>query len=169
MRRTNENKYNFKLNFISDRLSQQLNQIVKKYEFPLCIINKPAKNLQQTLRINSNKTEKHENCNICDHLPEGFTCCDKFIVFKFACNRCNRFYIGETSPPFSYRYKEHNRSNKDLKRALSPDDRSQAPMTLTNFGLEVIARCSTPEETRLTEARAISTHKDLINCKHERL
>jgi hypothetical protein len=163
-----------KLDFVNDRLSRKIRNIVKKYDFPIQLINKPSKNLNQMLNTHKNRNvSKHENCSTCDHLPVDFSCVDRFLVYKFQCQLCNQLYIGETSRPFHYRYKEHMRSLniKDKKSALSQhalDIHKQANLTIADFSLSILYKCRSPVETRLTEARAISIYGPNINRKNER-
>ena len=116
------------------------------------------------------KIEKHLNCDICSHLPDRFSCSDRFLVYKFTCKYCNDFYIGETSRPFKCRYKEHNRSLNfnDEKSALSCHAKvmhSSLIFTIKSFDLDILSRWRTPVETRLAEARAIDHLRPQLNRK----
>ena len=117
--------------------------------------------------------EKHENCKICQHLPNKFSCEDRFLVYKFTCKYCSHFYIGETSRPFTFRYKEHERSinQKNLTSALAEHVHgvhSNRPFFITDFDIDILHRRRAPVETRLAEARAIKVHKPQLNRKHEK-
>ena len=117
--------------------------------------------------------KKHENCDICKHLPKEFSCSDRFLVYKFTCKYCSDFYVGETSRPFSCRYKEHERSlkNKNLLSALSEhacQTHNRSDMTIQSFDLEILRHCMNPVATRLAEAQAISALGPQINRKFEK-
>ena len=70
------------------------------------------------------------------------------------------------------RYKEHMRSlqNKDDKSALSQHVR-EAHADCDNrdvkFTTDIIQQCSTPIETRLTEAKTIDRLRPSLNRRHE--
>ena len=106
--------------FINDRFNKKVNKILKQYSFPIKAIFKPNRKLSHCFRPKNIK-QKHENCNICTRLPEKYNCDDRFIVYKFTCNLCQKFYIGETCRPLRFRYEEHKRSleKNDKKSALS--------------------------------------------------
>ena len=83
-------------------------------------------------------------------------------MYKFTCKYCSNFYIAETSRPFSHRCKEHERSlnQKNLFSALSEHARqahTNLSVTLKDFDLDILRHCKSPVETRLAEARAITT------------
>ena len=108
--------------------------------------------------------------NVCSHLPDRFTCFDRFLVYKFTCNLCSNFYIGETSRAFKCRYNEHNRSltNKDEKSALSCHAKavhSSLEVTIKDFDLKILSHWKTPVETRLAESRAIDRYRPSLNRK----
>ncbi|MEL7309436.1 MAG: hypothetical protein AAGK05_17325, partial [Pseudomonadota bacterium] len=159
------------LDFISDRLNRKINTIVKKYDMKVRVINKPSTNTQIAINQNSNHKSKHPDCEICESLPNQYMCSDRFLVYKFTCNICQNFYIGQTSRPFSVRFKEHMRSvhNRDNKSALSQHvteaHKNQSSVT---FKCDVIKKCFSPLDTRLIEARAIDCLRPSLNRKHER-
>ena len=160
------------LDFVNDGLSRKINKIMKKYNFPARVIHKPAKSLAKIFKDKKHK-EKHDNCRICDHLPNNFTCEDRFLVYKFTCKYCSHFYIGETSRPFSCRYKEHERSikQKSLTSALAEhahEAHNNRSIFITDFDLDILRRCRAPVETRLAEARAITVQRPQLNRKHEK-
>ena len=107
---------------------------------------------------------------MCDFLPTQLSCLDRFLVYKFTCKYCLDFYIGETSRPFKYRFKEHARSLnlKDDKSALSTNAKvvhSSVQLTIEDFDLHIVSRWKTPIETRLAEARAIDWFRPPLNRK----
>jgi len=172
-RKNNDKKKNsIKLDFVSDRLSRQITNIINKYDFSVRLVNKPAKNLKTLLNNRTTKIEKHRNCDPCKQLPDSFNCDIKYVVYKFICKRCHKSYIGETCRPFYFRYREHRNSikSKDCKSALSQHilaNHQNEDLFLTDFDLQIVAKCRSPVETRMTEAREISAHRDLINRKHK--
>ena len=108
---------------------------------------------------------------ICDALPLQFFCFDRFLVYKFECKTCKNFYIGETSRPFHFRYKEHHKSSlqkKDLKSALAEHAILCPSFIISDFKLSILSRCRSPVETRLTEARDIDFLRPEINRRHEK-
>jgi uncharacterized protein YaaR (DUF327 family) len=160
------------LDFVSDGLNRKINNIIKKYDLPVRLISKPPRSLKQIFRNSDHRTKKHENCTICDHLPESFNCNDRFLVYKFTCKYCLAFYIGETSRPFYNRYKEHERSlkNGNLISALSEHAckaHDRLNVTIRSFDLEILRQCRDAIEARLAEARAIRSHEPLLNRKFE--
>jgi len=173
LRKDHLRKNYIKLDFISDRLSRKINKIIEKYDFNVRLINKPANNLKTLLNSRASTASKHKNCDPCNLLPDSFNCTVKYVVYKFTCKSCNRFYIGETCRPFYLRYREHRNSvnSKDFKSALSEHIitmHRNEELNLSNFDLQIVSKCKSPVETRLTEAREITNHRDLINRKHER-
>ena len=115
---------------------------------------------------------KHENCVTCSSLPGGYTCTDRYLVYKFTCNFCYKFYIGETSRPFAQRFGEHVRSLKahDKKNALTEhllNDHPEASFDLDNFQLCVLAKLRDPVETRIKEAQLIDQCRPQLNRRLE--
>ena len=158
------------LDFVSDSLKRKVNKIIQKYDFDVRLINKPGKSLTQAVSCNS-RTKNSCDCNICKELPPKYKCSDRFLVYKFTCNACSSFYIGQTSRPFRLRYKEHMSSidKRDKKSALSQHViECHSDLGFVSFNLNVINQCSTPLETRLSEARAIDSFRPSLNRKHER-
>jgi len=162
------------LDFVSDSLNRKINSIIKKYNLQVRLISKPARSLKQIFKKhNDHKINKHENCAICEHLPEEFNCNDRFLVYQFTCKYCSDFYIGETSRPFYNRYKEHARSlnNGNFISALSEHaskaHKSTSP-SIRSFDLEILRHCKNAVEARLAEARAITARGPPLNRKHEK-
>ena len=105
-------------------------------------------------------------------MPDKLNCQDRFLVYKFTCTLCNGFYIGQTCRPFKLRFYEHKRSmsQNNLTSALADHAKkvhSTKPMNISFFDLQILSRCHTPPQTRLTEARLISSHRPDLNRKHE--
>ena len=155
--------------FINDRFTRKVNKILNNYSFPVKVASKPNKKLSQC--FNYRKKVKHENCKLCDILPNKYSCDDRFVVYKATCNLCNKFYIGETCRPFYIRVDEHRRcvKNRDRNSALTDhiitDHREN--LTFDDFRLEIISKFSSPVETRIGEAQLISTLRPQINRKDE--
>ena len=154
----NEKAAILQLDFISDSCNRKINRILNKYDFNIKLVSKPAKYLKQTLR-RSPDMNKHDHCDVCDHLPDRFRCDDKYLVYKFTCKYCNEFYIGETCRPFKLRYSEHRRSlaskNKTIALAEHAIRHRDVNVTITDFSLEILQKCTDPLQTRLSEATAI--------------
>ena len=158
------------LDFISDRHSRHVREIIKRYDFPIRVTFKPAHFLKIALK-NKMKT-KHINCKICDILPDNLSCNDRFLVYQFTCWLCKAVYIGETCRPFNRRYKEHQKSleKQDDKSALSSHVKtahSGDVLTIASFDLQIMRKCSSPMATRLAEVRSIIDSRPSLNRKHE--
>ena len=86
--------------------------------------------------------------------------------------KCNEFYIGETCRPFKMRYYEHSRSlasnNKNSALVEHASNHSDVTMTMNDFSLNIIQRCTDPLQTRLSEATAIDSYRPALNRKHEK-
>lgn len=158
------------LDFVSDSLSRRIHSIIKKYDFDIRVINKPGKNISQLMSKNKNRKMKHDGCHICNKMPEKFFCSDRLLVYKFTCGICEGSYIGQTNRPFSIRYKEHMHSlnKKDRKSALSQHVMEAHSDLNVDFTIDILQRCLTPLETRLSEARAIDRLRPSLNRRHER-
>ena len=143
---------------------------MKKYQFQARVINKPAKNLKQLFK-DKKESKKHNNCKVCQHLRRQFTCEDRFLVYQFNCKYCSKFYIGETSRPFNFRFKEHERCIKQTNLACALAEHAimahNSDLSIDDFDLDIIRKCKSPVETRLAEARAIGTLRPQLNRKHE--
>ena len=168
---TEENATMLQLDFISDSCTRKINKIIKKYDLKIRLVNKPAKFLKHCF---SRKPfcRKHENCEVCYNLPKEYCCDDKFLVYKFTCKHCQRFYIGETCRPFKMRYQEHKRSLKSKNKisALAEhalQDHESLDVSINDFTLNIVKRCASPLETRLSEANAIEGFRPQLNRKHE--
>ena len=160
------------MDFKSDRPNRCINNILKKYDFLIQLVNKLGKTVKTALKEKRDRV-KHQNCIICNILPDNFMCNDRFVVYKFTCRICNECYIGETCRPFNCRFSEHKRSlNKnDDKSALSNHFKvvhERLSANISDFDLQIVKKCSNPVETRLAEARAISTYRPALNRRHEK-
>ena len=117
--------------------------------------------------------KKHAHCEVCVHLPDRFRCDDKYLVYKFTCKHCNEFYIGETCRPFNLRYSEHRGSitskNKISALAEHTTHHRDVNMSITDFYLEILLKCTDPLQTRLSEATAIDRFRPALNRKHEKV
>ena len=159
------------IDFINDRLSRKIRGIINKYDFPVQVVNKPARTLKQVVSIKEKR--RHENCEVCAQLPITYSCSDRYIVYKFTCKACDERYIGETSRPLIVRYKEHRQSlvKENCVSALSEHALKKHAWNnpkIDRFALDVLAKCRTPVEARLTEATMIDTLRPEINRKHEK-
>ena len=148
-----------------------MNRIIKQYDFPVKVIAKPNNKLSRFLR-DAPKRSKHNNCTICNSLPDRYVCDVRFVVYKFTCKRCQKSYIGETCRPFYQRYEEHRRSLQagDKKSALSEHlltDHSDCTLALNDFHLEILAKLGNPVETKITEAKWIVEARPQLNRKAE--
>jgi hypothetical protein len=168
-----ENRTIFQMDFLSDRCNRKVNKIIQKYDFNIQLASKPAKYLKHCLgsqQIN----KKHDDCEVCSKLPESFKCDDRFLVYKFTCTYCNQFYIGETCRPFKLRYNEHRRNvgSRNKISALAEhaiNCHSDRDMTIADFDLDIVKKCTDPLTTRLTEANTIDRQRPHLNRKHERI
>ena len=160
------------LNFVSDALNRKINQIINKYDFDIQLVSRPANNIIQSVKPVKKKTEKHPNCDLCERLPERHKCSDRHLVYKFTCDICEAFYIGQTSRMFSLRFKEHMRSldKKDKISALSQHvlEVHNNLQGQVSFKIDIIKQCFTPLETRLTESQFIDRLRPTLNRQHER-
>ena len=162
---------NLTLDFVSDSLNRKIHKIIKNSNFDIRLVSKPAKNMSQVLNKNEKARIKHSNCKICQKMPSNYTCLDRFLVYKFTCDLCSEFYIGQTNRPFFLRYKEHMRSvsKQDKKSALSQHSvEAHSQIEKIPFTLRILQQCHTPLETRLSEARAIDFYRPSLNRRHER-
>ena len=156
--------------FINDRFTKKVNNILKKYNFPVKVVSKPNSKLSHC--FNNRKIDKHDHCSLCDSLPNKYCCDVRYVVYKATCNLCNKFYIGETCRPLYLRLNEHRRciKNRDRNSALADhilNEHSGVNLTFDDFRLHIISKFSNPVETRIGEARSITTLKPEINRKEE--
>ncbi|MEL7308212.1 MAG: hypothetical protein AAGK05_10325, partial [Pseudomonadota bacterium] len=101
-KKKNGNKTNgviLQLDFINDTCSRKINKIIKKYDFRIRLTNKPAKPLKHCFN-KRNVCKKHQNCEVCDSLPEQYVCDDKFLVYCFTCKLCKKILHRRTMPSF---------------------------------------------------------------------
>ena len=160
-----------KINFISDACNRKLNKLIKQCDLPIKLISKPAPTLQSVVK-NKQENNKHSDCRLCALLPNNFACSNRFLVYRFKCNLCNDFYIGQTNRPFYKRYNEHRRDldNKNKRNALYEHglkNHDICDINMSNFDLDIIDRSKSAIDCRLTEARLIKTLRPPINRKYE--
>ena len=162
----------FQIDFISDSCNRKINKIIKNYDFKINLVSKPAKYLKHCLGTGQN-SKKHDNCEICQKLPENFKCDDRFLVYKFTCEICGQFYIGETCRPFKLRFAEHMRSLRSKNKVSALAEHAynfhNGNMTMQNFHLDIVKKCVNPLETRLSEATAIDRFRPPLNRRHENI
>ena len=94
------NKARMKLYYVNDKTNRLVNKLIAKYNLPIQLVNKANQTLQTTLKNSNTPINRHDNCNICTVLPCKYSCSDRFIVYKFTCNYCKEFYVGQTSRSF---------------------------------------------------------------------
>ena len=104
-------------------------------------------------------------------MPDDYMCEDKFIVYSFVCNFCNKKYIGQTCRQFQARYREHEYSlrmnnNNSALSDHSKNDHNNS-LTINDFQVEILTHCNTPVETRIAEAQMIDIHRPDLNRKYE--
>ena len=133
------------------------------------LISRPAKHFQNCLNQKSRK--KHNDRDICNRLEDKDSCDDKCVVYKFVCNLCGRFYIGQTSRPFHLRYNEHSKSlaNKDKTSAVSAlaVNVHKVEVSIKDFDVSFIDRCRSPVESRISEAPHIDRQRPNLNRREE--
>lgn len=164
-----ETKTYFKIKFVNDKFDRQVRSLLNKYSIPANLISCPNTNLANTLKTKNNK-QKHDDCNLCDKLPEKYICNDRFLIYKFICKVCGQFYIGQSCRPFKFRYAEHHRafnSSRSNDSALVSHTHEGRQNSIDLFNLEILEKCRDPLDTRLTEARYIRNQTPKINRKHE--
>ena len=163
------------LDFINDATHRKLNKLVKKYDVPFRIVQKPGKQIRSTFsKFNSLNSSTNCSCKICESLNNDHACEKRYVIYKFTCSLCGDFYIGSTNRPFRYRFQEHCRSidNRDSKSALSVH-MSSVHFDHTNtssidaFTLSFIDIQNNPIKTRLAESELIRKLKPKINRKDE--
>ena len=117
------------------------------------------------------KRPKHDKCDICNLLPNRYQCDDKFVVYKFTCNSCQKFYIGQTCRPFYLRYNEHKRSlvagnNQSALSEHSVKEHNNQ-LSISDFNIEIMNKFRTPVETRISEAKFITEFNPPLNRREE--
>ena len=159
------------LDFINDSCNRKINKIIDKYDFEIKLASKPAKQLKHCFNKRP-PCQKHDNCEVCLSLPDTICCDDKFLVYKFTCKYCQNFYIGETCRPFQMLYLEHKKSlnSKNNISALTEHatrSHSDVGVTIADFDLDIVKKCNSPLDTRLSEAIAIDRLRPQLNRRHE--
>ena len=132
------------MDFISDRHNRKIREILRKHNFSIRFISKPARYLKQCFKKTVCTKSSSHNCEVCKRLPLKYKCTDRFLIYKFTCNSCKDFYIGETCRTFNLRYSEHKRSleRQDGKSALSHHVKtahSDKRMKIDDFCVNVLA------------------------------
>ena len=157
-----------KIKFTNDKTVRKIRNLIKKYKLSINLVSAPNKTLYQCLK-NKHFASKHSDCVICDALPQYYTCSDRFLVYKFTCRSCPKFYIGQTCRPFKQRFYEHRRAiaSGSSMSALAEHVHERNDLTILDFDLDILEKCGDPLETRLAEARWINTLKPALNRKHE--
>ena len=160
----------WKCNFLNDTCNRKLTALVKKYDLPIKLVNKHGRYLKQCINQPVNRDNKHQNCDICDKLPDQQSCSDKFTVYKFTCILCHKFYIGQTARPFYQRYNNKrclvtNNNNS----ALSDHARHEHENSLTihHFTIEFLNKFQSPVEARIAEAKYIQQQCPSLNRREE--
>ena len=159
------------LQFVSDSTNKKIKNIIKKYDLNVHLVSKPAPQLGQILRRKEKKSEDHE-CGICEAVKKTSACKTRYVVYKFVCRYCRKFYIGQTSRPFFLRYNEHKWSirNKNDHSALSEHlliEHNGASENITDFDVQFIEICRNPIECKIREAKYIECLRPDLNRRHE--
>ena len=160
-----------KIRFVSDKVSRDIRKLINKYKLPISLVETPNVNLFNALS-KKKVYKKHDNCTVCNWLPNNITCNTKFLVYKFTCNFCHDFYVGQSSRPFKLRFMEHSRSlknNSSVSSALSAHKQTicSSVTSINDFSLDILEHCKNPLDTRLSEARFIKSLMPKMNRKHE--
>ena len=159
------------LDFINDRCIRKVSKLIKKYEMPVKAVYKPASWLSSCLS-GRQYVQKHEDCEVCNRMPNRYGCEDRFLVYKLSCKICKKFYVGQTSRPFHFRYDVHRRSlnNKDNRSAISElvnNEHCDVGMTISDFDLQIMKKEKSPIDCKLAEAECINFHRPQLNRKEE--
>ena len=169
----NDNKSNklpLILDYINENSIRRINRLIKRHDLNIRLVSKPGPSLSKVLN-KENKFNKHNNCSICDQLPQH-NCKTKNVVYKFICNTCSEIYIGQTARPFYFRYNEHKYSlnKKNFNSALSEHmivEHKNLVCSIDNFSLSFIDVFRTPLESKIGEAKWIECLRPALNRKQE--
>ena len=105
-----------KLPFVNDSLIRKVNGLIKKYNLSVNLVSVGNKKLRHCFKPKS-FVKKHENCSICIQLPEQYNCENAGVIYQIKCQFCTLTYVGKTSRPFHFCYREHqNRIKKEKQR-----------------------------------------------------
>ena len=164
----NTDKCVLKLPYISDSLVRKINYLIRKHRLNVRFVSCGNKKLRNVLKTKST-IKKHDNCKVCNQLPEKFNCEKTCVVYQFTCNKCNAKYIGKTSRPFYVRHNEHYNSikNKNSASALSDHTKICDVSSIEDFSVEYLRCLNDSVETSLVESRLINLHKPNMNWRHE--
>ena len=96
----------------------------------------------------------------------------KFFLYKFTCNFCHDFYVGQSSRPFKLQFMEQShslKSNNTVSNALSAHKQTVcgSANSINDFSLDILDHCKNPLDTSLSEARFIESLMPRMNRKHE--
>lgn len=165
----NQNDVKLVLNFVTDSCNRKINRLIKKFDLPVTLISKPDSTMSQYFY--RKRSQKHVDCGLCESLDDKFPCDVRFVVYKFTCSHCCKFYIGQTNRPFKVRYEEHARSlklkNKNSALSEHAVKDHDSSLTISDFIVKIIGKHKSPVENRLAEARFIKDQKPALNRKHE--
>ncbi len=157
-----------KLPFVNDSLIRRVNNLIKKYNMNVSLVNVGNKQLRHSFKPKFTNS-KHVNCTVCAHLPNNFNCEKTGVVYQFKCKICLALYIGKTSRPFHFRYKEHKNSinKKNSVSALSDHAKICHCTSIEDFKIDFLRCTSDPVEATLIESRFIDLLKPSMNRRHE--
>ena len=135
---------------------------------PIKLVNNYGKQIASYLNVKTN--ENACSCKICSQLSKH-SCQDRFVVYKYTCNRCEEFYIGKTVRKFSVRHSEHRRAinNRSTSSALYEHIKVKHRDIgdIEDFRVSFIAKLTNTRDTTFSESKAITQLQPTINRKHE--
>ena len=77
-----QNKSILKLHFNSDCLVRKINKSIKTFDLNIKLVSNANKKLAHVFKRKT-MSEKHDNCEICQKLPNNYNCEVKGVVYKF--------------------------------------------------------------------------------------
>ena len=99
-----------RLPFVSDRLSADIDNYIKKYKLPFTVVYTRAQTLRDLFvktRPLDRNTCVRKVCRICKMLPDETPCVISGAVYRIQCELCGLDYIGETGRTLFDRLTEH--------------------------------------------------------------
>ena len=155
---------NLSLPFVSNSLNRKINFLIRKYDLNVRVINNSSKKLKDVFSLSKSK-KRHENCEVCDAMPNEYDCSMSNVVYEFVCRKCDGSYIGKTCRSFRARYLEHKRSirNRDDKSALSVHVRECECEGMTDFDVNILESGKRALDIALLEARLIRSRRPVLN------
>ncbi|VDO87317.1 unnamed protein product [Heligmosomoides polygyrus] len=168
------NKVPFSVPFITDALSTQVRDCVRRAELDdlVRVIDIPPANLKARLVRNRlyDNTCTTPSCMVCPYGKEGD--CRVFgTVYLITCTECRDEYIGETGRPLWVRVKEHADGLNKCRVSTPLGEHRLRVHNGTTIGVEVtiLARESDIAARKTLEALWIAFKNPTINRKEERV